>query len=180
MSFLNNIGKTLTQSIDRAKFEAEKFQKVSRVQGELSDLRRQIDLRRIELGDRAFELYKAGQITSVTLGEIIKAIEALRAGITLKEEELKAAQAEGFVEPVTPPSSTPAQHVPVSVDPPTHTPTSPNTQAPQYTAPATQTPPAPTAGLPQQATGTKTCPNCSFNMPITALFCPSCGTRVGA
>lgn len=154
MGFLDNISRGISQGIDRAKFEAEKFQRVSRLQGELNDIRKQIDERRLEFGDRAMELYKAGKIQSPTLGEILRAIETLQVGLTLKEEELKDAQATGFVEPAQP-APPPTQNVPVSTEPP----------------------PDPTPHQP--ATGTKTCPTCQFVMPTTSLFCPSCGTRVG-
>lgn len=162
MGFIDNISRTISQGIDRAKFEADKFQKVTRVQGEIAELRKQIDSRRLELSDRAIALYKAGQITSTTLGEIIKVIEGLQGSITVKEEELKTIQAEVFVEPAPPlNTSTQAQQVPISYEP---TP-----------------PPTPTAPMPRQpSTGTKTCPNCHFQMPGSAVFCPNCGTRVGA
>jgi hypothetical protein len=156
MGFLDNLSKSISQGVDRAKFEAEKFQRTTRIQGEINELRKQIDLKRAELGDRAYELYKAGQIQSPTLGDIVKAMEALRGGITLKEEELKTAQAEIFVEP-TPPTGTPAP------------PTGP---APQTYAPPT------TPGQP--VTVAKSCPNCQFQMPAAAVFCPNCGARQGA
>lgn len=157
MGFLDNLSKTLTQGVDRAKFEAEKFQKTTRLQNELNDLKRQIDTNRMEFGDRAIQLYRAGQIQSASLGEILKALDALAASITLKEEELKSAQAELFVEkPPTP--GVQSQQVPISSEPP----------------PASA--PAPQQGAP----GMKFCPNCRFQMPSSAMFCPNCGARLGA
>jgi hypothetical protein len=156
MGFLDNLSKSISQGVDRAKFEAEKFQKTTRIQGEIGELKKQIDVKRAELGDRAFELFKAGQIQSSTLGDMVKALEALRAGITLKEEELKTAQAEVFVEP-TPPSGMPS---------------APTGASPQPSAPhATQGQPVAVA---------KSCPNCQFQMPAAAVFCPNCGARQGA
>src|SRR5262245_20424198 len=155
MGFLDNLSKTISQGVDRAKFEADKFQKTTRLQNEINELRRQIDANRMEFGDRAIQLFRAGQIQSATLGEILKAIDALQGSITLREEELKATQAEVFVEP-TPPGGIQAQNVPISSEPPTQ----PHSQA---AAPG----------------GMKFCPNCQFQMPVSAMFCPNCGARLG-
>ena len=149
MGFLDNISKTISQGVDRAKFEAEKFQKTTRLQSEINDLRRQIDVKRGEVGDRALDLYKAGQIQSAVLGDLLKGLEALRASITLKEEELKITQSEVFVEP-TPPPGAPAQ--------------GPTAAPPRQGAPVAVA---------------KTCPNCQFQMPASAVFCPNCGARQG-
>jgi hypothetical protein len=159
MGFLDQISKQITQGVDRAKFEAEKFQKTTRLQGEVNEFRRQVDAKLGELGQRAYELQRAGQINSPTLAEIANAIDQLRGQLLAKEEELKSAQAEIFVEPPPTPAGTapapsgtaPAQQVPIS-----------------YEAPA-PAPPAPT---------TKACGVCNFQMPATAMFCPNCGTRV--
>jgi hypothetical protein len=147
MGFLDNISKTISQGVDRAKFEAEKFQKTTRIQGELNELKRQSDAKRAELGDRAFDLYKAGQIQSSTLGDLVMALEALRANITLKEEDLKAAQSEVFIEP--------------PIGAPTPSPAGQNA--------------APRQG--ETVSVAKTCPNCQFQMPASAVFCPNCGAR---
>src|SRR5262245_38953624 len=136
MGFLDNLTKSLSQGVDRAKFEAEKFQKTTRLQGEINDLQRQIDARRAELGDRALELYKAGQIQSPTLADLVKSLDALRSGVTLKQEELKAAQAEAFVEPGPAPSA--------GYTPP----------------PATAAPPPAPAASGQPVAITKPCVNC--------------------
>ena len=156
MGFLDNLSKTISQGVDRAKFEADKFQKTTRLQNEINELKRQIDANRMEFGDRAIQLFRAGQIQSATLGEILKAMDALQGSITLKEEELKASQNEVFVEP-TPTVRMQAQNVPISSEP--------STQARPQNASA----PA----------GMKFCPNCQFQMPTSAMFCPNCGARLG-
>src|SRR4029079_10776681 len=155
MGFLDNLRKTISQGVDRAKFEADKFQKTTRLQNEINELRRQIDANRMEFGDRAIQLFRAGQIQSATLGEILKAMDALQGSITLKEEELKSAQSEVFVDP-TPPMGVQAQNIPISSEQPTQA-------RPQATAPD----------------GMKFCPNCQFQMPTSAMFCPNCGARLG-
>ncbi len=155
MGFLDNLSKTISQGVDRAKFEADKFQKTTRLQNEINELKRQIDANRMEFGDRAIQLFRVGQIQSATLGEILKAMDALQGSITLKEEELKTSQTEVFVEP-PPAARGQAQSVPISSEPPTQA-------RPQAAAPA----------------GMKFCPNCQFQMPTSAMFCPNCGTRLG-
>jgi hypothetical protein len=156
MGFLDNLSKTISQGVDRAKFEAEKFQKTTRLQNEINELKRQIDNSRLEFADRAIQLFRAGQIQSATLGELLKAMDAFQGNITLKEEELKAAQAEVFVEP-TPSAGVQAQNVPISTESPTQA------RPPASAAPA----------------GMKLCPNCQFQMPVSAMFCPNCGARLG-
>lgn len=152
MGFLDQISKTLSQGVDRAKFEAEKFQKTTKLQGELNEFRRQHDAKLMELGQRAYDLQRAGQISAPSIGELGAVLDQLRSLLVGKEEELKLAQNEVFIEP-TPFASTP---------PPTHS-------VPiAYDSPPIS--PAPVAS-------TKVCASCGFQMPATAMFCPSCGTR---
>jgi len=153
MGFLDELSRKLAEGVDRARFEAEKFQRVTAIQGEISMLRRQIDGKRLEFGDRALELFKAGAIQSPTLAAILREIEALQASLTLKEEELRHVQGQVFIEPTT----TRAQNVPISIEPPRQ--------------------PAPPSVPP--VAGGKTCPSCGFQMPQTAVFCPNCGLRIG-
>lgn len=170
MSFIDNLTKKAMQSAERAKFELDKIQRTLRLETELGDMKKLVDSKRLEFGDRALELYRAGMIQSPTLGSILREIEVAQQKLTVKEEELKLAQAEQFQEPAgsAPP---PAQSVPVSVEPTSP----PPTYAPP---PPTYTPPPPAA--PAAPAGMKSCPNCQFQMPQTAVFCPSCGTRLSA
>ncbi|NWG20776.1 MAG: zinc ribbon domain-containing protein [Chloroflexi bacterium] len=155
MGFLDELSRKISEGVDRAKFEAEKFQRTTAIQGEISDLRRQLDVKRLEFGDRALELYRAGAIQSPTLGGILREIEALQVSLTLKEEELRAVQGQVHVEPPPPPRT---QNVPLTIEPPA---------------------PPPVTRPPQPVAGGKVCPGCGFQMPSTAVFCPNCGLRVG-
>ncbi len=166
MGFLDQISKTITQGVDRAKFEAEKFQKTTRLQGELNDLKRQLDEKMIEIGQRAYELHRAGQISSQTIAELVRLVDQLRASVVLKEEELKLAQTENYIEPAPAPGvRAQSQSIPITHEPPASSP------PPVVSSSA---PPAATA-----APSVKGCPNCGFQMPGTAVFCPNCGSRVG-
>jgi DNA repair exonuclease SbcCD ATPase subunit len=161
MGILDQLSKTLSQGVDRAKFEAEKFQKTTKLQGEVNELQRQLNEKMVELGQRAYNLQRAGQINIPSIAQLARDVDKLQAQLVNSEEELKAAQAEVFPEPpsYTPtPGTSSAQSVPISVEQP-----SPSPQP--YTAPT--------------ANPQKTCPTCGFQMPGTALFCPNCGARVG-
>lgn len=164
MGFFDQLGKTISHGVDRAKFEAEKFQKTSRLQGNVGNIKQQLDGKMIELGQRAYDLYRAGQITAPSVAKLAQEIDKLRAEMIVKEEELKAAQAEMFVEPVLPTIST-AQSIPISQDAP---------QQENNAIPA----PSPAAQSSLSPEHTKTCPNCQFQMPTRAVFCPNCGLRV--
>ncbi len=171
MNFFDNITKTISHGVDRAKFEAEKFQKTTRIQGELNESRKEHDDKLKELGLRAYELFRAGQIGAPSVASLAQELDALKAQLTLKEEELRAAQTENFVEPKSPPS---AQQVPIHEEPATPS------SGPVYTPPppaATYTPPP--SGVAAASAAEKSCPTCGFQMPRTAMFCPNCGTRVG-
>ncbi|MFQ3663063.1 MAG: zinc-ribbon domain-containing protein [Chloroflexaceae bacterium] len=148
MGLFDQISRTIAQSVDRARFEAEKFQKTTRLQSEVNELRRQIDSKLNELGQRAYELLRAGQIQSATLAELSTAVDQLRSALVMKEEELKQAQAEVYVEPPAP-APPPSQSVPIDYGPP-----------------------------PSSTPAVKHCGVCGFQMPGTAMFCPNCGTRV--
>lgn len=164
MGFLDQISKTISQGVDRAKFEAEKFQRTTRLQGEANELKRQLDAKLMEIGQRAYDLQRAGQIHAPSVAEMSAMVDQLRASLLAKEEELKLAQSDNFIEP---PSSTmsgappPSQPVPIS-----------------YDTPSVQPPPAAPGVQPAAPTAEKACGNCGFHMPATAMFCPNCGTRV--
>lgn len=156
MGFLDQISKTLSQGVDRAKFEAEKFQKTTRLQGEVNEFRRQLDAKLMEMGQRAYDLQRAGQINAPSIAEMATAADQLRGALMGKEEELKLSQSEVFIEPAGSAAPPPSQQVPIS-----------------YDAPAA----APTPAAPPPAASVKSCASCGFQMPSTAMFCPNCGAR---
>jgi DNA repair exonuclease SbcCD ATPase subunit len=161
MGILDQLSKTISQGVDRAKFEAEKFQKTTKLQGDVNELQRQLNEKMVELGQRAYNLQRAGQINIPSIAQLARDVDKLQAQLVTSEEELKAAQAEIFPEPpsYTPtPTASSAQSVPISVE--------------QANTPPTQYAPPPSAAQ-------KACPTCGFQMPGTALFCPNCGARVG-
>ncbi|NJN66442.1 MAG: zinc ribbon domain-containing protein [Chloroflexaceae bacterium] len=158
MDFFEKLSKTVAQGIDRAKFEADKFQKISRIQGELNEIKRTLDSTMIDLGFRAYDLYRAGQISSASVAELVEAIDELRSHLVVKEDALKEAQAVIYEEPEVPEKPPATQTIMIEKEPPS----------------LHQGPPPP-----PPATGTKACPACGFQMPLRARFCPRCGHHVG-
>ncbi len=184
MSILDQITRSANQMVDRARFEAEKFQRTTRLQAEIADLRLDVDRKLAELGQRTYELYRAGQISSATVATLVQAIDQIRISMTQKEEELSAVQASEYVDPTAPAPTGGAWSVPIEdappaqAAPPPYAP--PPTQAapPPYAPPPAQAAPPPYAPPPPQA-ATKTCGACGYTMAARAIYCPNCGFRVG-
>jgi hypothetical protein len=117
MGFLDSLSKTFTAGVDRAKFEADKFQRTSRISGEVNNIKSQIDTNVRQLGERALELYQQGSITAPEIASLAQIIAQLREQQTQKEAELNEAQNETVEawqanQPQTP-STPPSQNVPI-------------------------------------------------------------------
>ncbi len=175
MSFLDQIGKSISHGVDRAKFEADKFQRTNRLQSELNDIKKRLDKTLIDMGQRAYDLHRAGQINAPTIGAMAQTVDKLRSEMVIKEEALKTVQAEVYEEPLGT-ITAPAQPVPIVQEAPPDTmppPAPPPAQTVSAPLPAVTAPPA------QPSPATKTCPQCHFQMPMRAVFCPNCGFRIG-
>lgn len=147
MGFLDSLSKTFSAGVDRAKFEADKFQRTSRISGEINNIKSQIDTNVRQLGERALELYQQGSITAPEIASLAQIIAQLRDQQAQKETELNEAQNETIEawqanQPQTP--STPsAQSVPImneqsstSYTPQNYTSQSSSSVDPTYTAQA--------------------------------------------
>jgi hypothetical protein len=143
MGFLDSLSKTLSTGVDRAKYEADKFQRTSRVSGEINNIKSQIDTNIRQLGERALELYQQGAITAPEIASLAQIIAQLRDQQNQKEDELNLANAETFEtwqasQPQQ--SSASAQNVPISSDPgSSYTPTM-NSSGSYTSTPSSNTP----------------------------------------
>jgi BMFP domain-containing protein YqiC len=188
MGFLDQLSKTFTSGVDRAKFEADKFQRTSRISGEVNNIKSQVDTNIRQLGERALELYQQGTITAPEVGSLAQIIAQLRDQLALKEAELNTAQNETFEawqagQPQT--SDAPAQSVPISDADDTTVASAPSWAGRTYDAPESTDMSG--SGLPntssvggQPAVGDTpyACPNCGYSLPNNAAFCPNCGNRM--
>ncbi len=181
MGIIDQFSKAATQAVDRARFETEKFRRTNRLQSELTSLKQQLDHKLLDLGNRTHELYYAGQIQPALFADLVVEIDRLRSDVARKQEELRIAQEEVFVEPPEPEPQSPDQaaaqsrSVPIQ-DPADSLPRFKNQATSSQSPAGTEKPPN---AAPASGTARKTCPACSFQMPAQAVFCPNCGFRVG-
>lgn len=202
MGFLDSLSKTLSTGVDRAKFEADKFQRTSRVSGEINNVKSQIDTNIRQLGERALELYQQGTITAPEIASLAQIIAQLRDQQTQKETELNMLNAETFESwQATQPQASQAaasQDIPISSDPgssyspsmggstygQSSTPSSPSFSGRTYEMPESTDvsgsgiPNNSSVGGQSSAAAFTACSSCGYNVPAAAAFCPNCGNRV--
>ena len=192
MKFLDNLGKTFQSGVDRAKYEADKFQRTNRINGEISNFKQQMDTNLRQLGERALELYQQGTLQAPEIASLAQVIAQLREQQAAKERELEQANAETFEQW----QATQAQAAPPAAgyDAPQQIPIGREVSEGGFPTPTSSSssavPPASTdisgTGLPNSASvgGTPAvgstpyaCGNCGYAIPDGAVFCPNCGAR---
>ncbi|KPL91876.1 zinc ribbon domain-containing protein [Herpetosiphon geysericola] len=188
MGFLDNLKGTLSQGVDRAKFEADKLQRTSRVRGDIGDMQQQIATNYGLLGQRAYELHQQGVLSAPEVTSLVNLINDLQARLSAAQAELERAQNEQFVAVQTPPPPAYPQPYASSV-PPQQAPYAPPVEAQNYVPPTSYAPsdaPA-VAYAPPAADATadsgsipieRSCPSCGFKVTGQGVFCPECGARL--
>ena len=205
MRFLDNLGKTLSSGVERAKFEADKFQRTSRISGEIGNLKSQIETNMRQLGERALELYQQGSLQAPEIASLAQIIGQLRDQQLAKEQELEQANTETFEQfaasqPQAAPPAQGGQNVPISRESGEGgfpTPTMSSSSAMPYEStdvsgsglpnsasvggeesfyPGAEAESPVSGGLPVGSTP-YACTNCGYSIPEGAVFCPNCGTR---
>lgn len=196
MGFLDNLSKTLSSGTERVKFEADKFQRTSRISGEVANLKTQIDTNLRQLGERTLELYQQGTISAPEVASLAQIITQLREQQTAHEHELNEAQNAQFESDQPQATAATAQQVPIMSAPVDTMSTTSSTSA-THTVPNITTPPVadvqPTmeamSGTPTHANASASssvqavgstpyaCPTCGYSLPQGAMFCPNCGGR---
>src|SRR5215213_4135831 len=119
MRFLDNLSKTLSTGVDRAKYETDKFQRTTKLSSEIGNFKTQIDTNMRQLGERALELYQQGTLQAPEIASLAQIIGQLRDQQQSKEQELEQANNETFEQfaasqPQTAPAAQSGQNVPIS------------------------------------------------------------------
>ncbi|MGD1995520.1 MAG: zinc-ribbon domain-containing protein [Anaerolineae bacterium] len=153
----------------RVGFEAEKQRRVAQARVELRGLKGQVDEVIQQLGQRAMELYRSGQIEQPELREACEQVASLEAEIAQKKEEIEKLRAEEYVAP-TPPPPTGRICPQCQISLPEQA-----RFCPECGSEAVDVAPEPTTG---PAPAERVCPNCGADASSEALFCPHCGTRL--
>ncbi len=167
MGFLDNLSKTLSTGTDRVKFEAEKFQRTTKISGEITNLKAQLDTNLRQLGERTLELYQQGVVTAPEVASLAQIMTQLGAQLAAKEHELDEAQKASF-EPAPEVVPSTSQQVPITAEPAALPPTPHSVSAPS----SVSVPPVAGGATPYA------CASCGYSLPQSSAFCPNCGARV--
>ena len=147
---MSDIFGKLKSGAGKVAFEADKMARVNRVQGEIGNLKKQMDSQYMRLGDLTYRSFVNNEPASPEVQDVCQAITNLMQQIAEHGEEVKCVQAEQFAQPA--PTPQPAAQ----------------TYQPNYG----QAPPPP------PAQGAKFCPSCGKQAPSGVKFCPECGAKL--
>lgn len=179
MGFLDNLSKTLSSGTERVKFEADKFQRTSKLGGEITNLKTQIDTNLRQLGERVLELYQQGTITAPEVASLAQIVGQLRNQQSDKERELEEVQNMTFESQQAAEPSAPAQSVPIMAEPVDITAQAQAAPAQASGAPDDAAPTTPVvAGVHAVGSTPYACKNCGYSLAEGTVFCPNCGTKV--
>jgi len=160
----------LKSGAGKVAFEADKMSRVNRAQGELSQIKHQIETQFSKLGQLHYQLFLNPESESPDFTEIYQHIHTLEQQMGIKAEEIQRIYAETYT-PTGSPAPAPAPTASVNAAPVPFAPAA---------APAQEEMPEPleTSPAPVLQGVTKTCPNCGREMAAAAKFCPDCGVKM--
>lgn len=184
----------LKSGAGKVAFEADKMSRLSKAQGELNQIKKQIEADYIKLGEMYYRQFfnQATGTASVPVrvesafSEICQHVFQMEQQLTWKNEELQRISAETY----NPQGGASAQHTqsaPVQQAPVTQPePVVPPEPSPVVTPPpplenfsAVETPQAQVPFEPETpAPTTRFCPNCGKEQSVNIKFCTECGTRL--
>jgi hypothetical protein len=155
----------LKSGAGKVAFEADKMGRLNKAQGELGQIKRQIEAHYNKLGELYYHQFVSQEGETPAFAEICAQIADLERQIGVKNEDIQRITAEVYNAPGTvaaapqPPAPIPAAPVPPAAVSP----------APGFFEAA------PEVAAPPQ---TKFCTNCGKEMAAAVKFCPDCGNKM--
>ena len=148
----------LKSGAGKVAFEADKMGRLNKAQGELGQLKRQIETHYTKLGEMYYHHYVSQDEDASGYNEICAQIAEFERQVGVKTEDVARINAETYNPPGSVPAPPPPQpHIATAPLPP---------------MPVEETPEPPAAAA------TKFCSNCGKEMAVAVKFCPDCGTKV--
>ncbi len=119
MSFLDRIGKAISETAAKAKQELDQMARINRIKGEIRDLEKkikgfqdQIRAIKFQAGERALEMLRSGALQSAELQPFADEIARLEQEIAACQGEI--AQKEAAIEAIKAETAAPAQPAPAA------------------------------------------------------------------
>jgi division protein CdvB (Snf7/Vps24/ESCRT-III family) len=101
MSILDRVSKAVGDAVDRGKKEVDQFVRIQKINGQISDLERnivesrsQIQQVKLKIGEMAIEMLHAGTLTSQEMTALLEQIHGIQQQIASKEAEINGKKAE--------------------------------------------------------------------------------------
>lgn len=170
------LGHQLRKGLDRIGFEADKLLRTNRIRSEATRLQEQADEKLFGIGAKVMELSERGTALEPELQALVSQVKKLEAELGRKKKELEALNAESWTEPEPPPALRPAPAKP-ALQAPSQSRQSGGQQGNKQERPGRK--PAPSSSPPPAQEAERTCPVCKAQVRPQAVFCASCGYRLG-
>lgn len=173
---------TLQTGTRRVVFEVDKTLRVLKARSELSSLRKGLEICYRNVGQEFYDLYTAGEIDHEQMANVCAQTAEQLQQIDDKEGLIESIRAEAFVVPVPSPALVHASPTIVNTAPTAvYTPSIEQVEtldATEVSAESAVSSPSVTGSSPDATEVTKYCLNCSIDVPLEAVFCPRCGSRL--
>lgn len=160
----------LRRGVDSAKFKTDQLLRINRLQVEIGDIKREIQVTREKIASAVLELHQKGALSHQELENLCAAIDRYNGMITEKEVKIASVRAEQPQQTLSY-AVQPANPCPkCRFDVPTGAAFCPNCGAAMPAAVNPETP--------ASIDDAKKCAHCGFRLPLAAEFCPNCGKQV--
>jgi RNA polymerase subunit RPABC4/transcription elongation factor Spt4 len=150
----------LRHTAEVAKFKTNQMMKVNKIQGEINQVKQEIDKLRVQIADQVLALRASG-VTIPQLEELCSAIDQFNAQIAEKNAQIEMVKAEQAPQPPQCPTCQ------TFLQPGT-------TFCPKCGTPIQAAPPPP----PPPAAAPLVCSKCGATLPDGTVFCTSCGQKL--